>query len=374
VEISLDALKYNLLSFRSLLPKHIRIMAVVKADAYGHGAVQVARTASLCGVEDFAVATLDEALELREAGITARILVLGYTSPAGIAIAAQSGIALTVFAREGLEAIRAWLQEAGSAGGEGGAVLRIHIKLDTGMGRLGLHDEAEAIRLIDEALQLPGVEVEGLFTHYAKADEADKSYTNEQHRRFTRVVEQFQQRRIEFPYLHAGNSATAIDSPELTYNTVRLGIAMYGLYPSAEVNRQAIELKPMFSLKTSVVQVKTLPPGSGVSYGAIYRTAAEERIATLPIGYADGFTRRLTSSVQAIIRGHKVPVVGRICMDQCMINVSGVPDVEPGDEVVLIGRQGDAAITADDLADQLDTINYEIVCMISSRVPRIYRG
>jgi alanine racemase len=373
VEISLDALKFNLQSFRSLLPKTIRIMAVVKADAYGHGAVPVARTASLCGVEDLAVATLEEALELREAGITARILVLGYTSPAGIAIAARRGITLTVFAREGLEAIRAWRNEA-VGGGKGEAALRIHIKLDTGMGRLGLHDEAEAIRLIEEALELPGVAVEGLFTHYAKADETDKSYTIEQHRRFTRVVEHFQQRHIEFPYLHAGNSATAIDCPELAYNLVRLGIAMYGLYPSDEVNRRAIELKPMLSLKTAVVQVKTLPPGSGVSYGAIYRTSAEERIATLPIGYADGFTRRLTGSAQALIRGHKVPVVGRICMDQCMINVTGVPDVEPGDEVVLIGRQADEAITADDLAAQLDTINYEIPCMIGSRVPRIYTG
>lgn len=355
-------------------------MAVVKADAYGHGAVGVSKEAIDAGADYLGVAFLDEALELRNAGITAPILVLGYTPPEGLDIARQQDITINVFSKEVLQALQEYdrraneqlTQEAGNGPAAPLKKLKIHIKLDTGMGRLGLHTEQDAIEFIEQALLVKSVWVEGLFTHYANADEIDKSYTKEQYRRFERIVEHFKKKQIEFPYLHAGNSASAIDLPELTYNMVRLGISMYGMYPSEEVNRQKIELKPVLSLKTGIVHLKTLPPNSGISYGTIYFTKQEERIATLPIGYADGYSRMLSLKAEALVRGKKVPVVGRICMDQCMINVTDVPDIAASDEVVLIGEQGGERITVEDVAKQLGTVNYEVTCMISHRVARVY--
>lgn len=365
VEVSLDALRHNLGAFRRALPPQMKIMAVVKANAYGHGAVEVSREAVACGAAALGVAFLDEAIELRQAGISADILVLGYTPPEGIRLARRHGITLTVFDREMLDAL-------GREAPGPGEPVRIQIKVDTGMGRIGLHDEAEAIRFIEDALRLPQVRVEGLFTHYAAADESDKAYTYGQHERFRRVVEHFRARGIDFPYLHAGNSATAIDLPELSYNLVRMGISMYGLYPSEEVNRTRISLRPMLSWKTGVVMVKTLPPGSGISYGVTYRTQGAERIATLPVGYADGFIRRLAGEANVLVRGRRAPITGRICMDQCMVRVDHIPDAALHDEVVLIGEQGGERVTADELAQALGTINYEIPCMISHRVPRLY--
>jgi alanine racemase len=365
VEISLDALQHNFHSFRRLIPADMEIMAVVKADAYGHGAVAVAQEVMENGAAYLAVAFLDEALELRRAGISAPILVLGYTSEQGLPLAIEYNITLNVYQRNILKALAALSSAA--------RPVNIHIKLDTGMGRLGLHNEAEAISFIEEALALPHVNVEGIFTHYACADEADKTYTIMQHERFDAVVRYFAEKKVGFRYIHAGNSATAIDSPELTYNMVRLGISMYGLYPSEEVHKERIDLQPVMSLKTGVVMLKELPKGSGISYGSIYHTELEsERIATLPVGYADGFSRMLTGKAQALIHGQKVPIVGTICMDQCMINVSSVDEVQLEDEVVLLGRQGESVITADELSVQLGTINYEITCMISHRVPRVY--
>jgi alanine racemase len=345
----------------------MEIMAVVKADAYGHGAITVAKEVIEHGATYLAVAFLDEALELRRAGITAPILVLGYTSEQGLDLAIEYDITLNVYQLNILHALAA-LSSAERP-------VNIHIKLDTGMGRLGLHNEGEAIAFIDEALALPHIHVEGLFTHYACADETDKAYTQNQHQRFDRVVQYFADKNVGFKYIHAGNSATAIDTPELTYNMVRLGISMYGLFPSEEVMKQRIFLEPVMSLKTGVVMIKKMNKGSGISYGSIYRTQLEsEQIATLPIGYADGFSRMLTGKAQVLIHGQKVPVVGTICMDQCMINVTDVDQVQLEDEVVLFGRQGEAVITADELAAQLGTINYEITCMISHRVPRVYKS
>jgi alanine racemase len=366
VEISLDALRSNIAAFRKVLRPDIRIMAVVKADAYGHGAVEVSKEALASGADYLSVAFLDEALELRRAGIEAPILVLGYTPPEGLELAREHRITLNVYSDEVLQAL------SQSEPKPGQTPLKIHVKIDTGMGRLGLHTEEEAIRFIDKALQLPGVQVEGLFTHYANADETDKTYTYEQYRKLNRIVRHFADRNVTFPYVHAGNSATAIDTPELTFNMVRLGISMYGLYPSEEVQRQTVSLQPVLSLKTGIVHLKTLPEGSGVSYGTIYRTRANEQIATLPVGYADGYSRLLTGKAEVLVKGQRVPIVGRICMDQCMVNVTNLPNVGLGDEVVLIGRQGSESITAEDIAKLLGTINYEVTCMISHRVPRVY--
>ncbi|SDN34372.1 alanine racemase [Paenibacillus sp. yr247] len=363
VEISLDALRSNIEGFQKVLPAGMKQMAVVKADAYGHGAVEVSKEVLAAGVDYLGVAFFDEALELRNAGITAPILVLGYTPPEGVERARELDVTIAVYSHDVLKELQAQQNKK---------KLKIHIKLDTGMGRLGLHTEEDAIPFIEQALTLPNVEVEGLFTHYASADEVDKSYTMEQYRRFERIVSYFTDKGINFPYIHAGNSAAAIDLPGLTYSMVRLGISMYGLYPSEDVNQAKVELKPVLTLKTGIVHLKTLPPGSGVSYGTIYHTKGEEQIGTLPIGYADGFSRMLSGKAEVIVRGKKVPIVGRICMDQCMINVSDVPGVQSLDEVVLIGEQGGERITVEDVARQLGTVNYEMTCMISHRVARVY--
>lgn len=381
VEISLDALRHNYMEFRRAIPRAMQIMAVVKANGYGHGAKEVAREALDCGADYLGVAFMDEAIELRRSGITSPILVLGYTPPEGVDLALAYDITITVFSEELLNYLKDFKKVNHP---ESDRSLKIHIKLDTGMGRLGLVvgssspdgsmeiEGKAAILFIERALQLEGVVVEGLFTHYACADESDESYTFVQYKRFGGIVEYFRTKDITFPILHAGNSATAIQFPGLSYTMVRLGISLYGLYPSEEVNRQEIQLLPVMSFKTAVIMVKILPPDSAVSYGAIYHTVGEERIATLPVGYADGFTRMLTGVGEVLIRGQKVPIVGRICMDQCMINVTALPPIDVGEEVVLFGCQGDAVISADDLAKQLGTINYEITCMVSNRVPRTY--
>lgn len=364
VEISLDALRFNLRSFRESLPTDMKILAVVKADAYGHGAVQVAKECMAEGAAYLAVAFMDEALELRRGGITAPVLVLGYTPAEAVPLAVQYNITLNVYSQDVLEALARRSDDE--------PPVRIHIKIDSGMGRLGLHQDEEAIAFIEKALSLPGVEVEGLFTHYACADEADKAYTNRQYRKFDRVVKHFLDKGIEFPYVHAGNTATAIDSPEISYNMVRLGIGMYGLYPSDEVRMERVALRPVMSLKTRVVMLKSMEEGAGVSYGALYHTSEGEQVATLAVGYADGFSRMLTGKAEALIRGVRVPVVGRICMDQCMISLNGVNGAELGDEVVMFGSQEGLTLPAEELAEKLGTVNYEIVCMISHRVPRVY--
>jgi len=363
-EISLGAVRHNVSEFRRVLPPNIKIMAVVKANAYGHGAVEVAGEAIRAGAEWLGVALMDEALQLRKAGIEAPILVMGYTPPEAVPLARDYNVALTVYSEEMLEAL--------SAAGDGSRPIAVHVKLDTGMGRIGLVGERDAIRFIDRLLATPGVRVEGLFTHYACADEADKSYTLEQHRRFQNIVGHYRARGVEFDLLHAGNSATGIDNPELTGNMLRLGISLYGFYPSEEVNRTRVNLRPVMSLKTKIVMIKTLPAGSGISYGAVYRTRGEETIATIPIGYADGYSRLLSGKAQALVRGVRVPVVGRICMDQCMLNVTGVPGASVGDEVILIGESGGETISAEELARLMGTIHYEVTCMVSARVPRVY--
>ena len=338
-------------------------MAVLKADAYGHGAIPIAREALACGVDYLAVAFLDEALELRQAGIRSPLLVLGYTAPEHVELAVEHDLTLTVYTEDVLKRLQT-LHKSKPA--------KIHIKLDTGMGRIGIANEAEAIRFIEWALNAPGIEVEGLYTHYACADEKDKSYTYTQHEKFHRIVSHFAAKGVHFPLNHAGNSATAIDVPELTYSMIRLGISMYGLYPSMEVNRSRISLRPVMTFKSGIVMVKQIPAGSGISYGATYRTRDDETIATLPVGYADGYSRMLSGKSQVLVRGRRVPVVGRICMDQCMVNVSTVPDVQIGDEVVLFGEQDGETISADEVAGWLGTIGYEVVCMVSNRVPRVY--
>ncbi|MFS0870563.1 alanine racemase [Paenibacillus xylanilyticus] len=369
-EINLDHLRNNVDAFRSALPQGMKFLACVKANAYGHGAVETARELERIGVDYLSVAFLDEAIELRQNGIKAPILVLGYTPPEGIAVAREHDVTITLFSREVLEAIRDL--DTGSSHNK----LKVHIKIDSGMGRLGLLPGEEALAFIQEVAAMEQVLLEGMFTHYAKADEEDKTYTLEQYRRFRSVVEALRDQGCVIPIIHTANSAAAIDTPELSYNMVRVGISLYGLYPSAEVNHQVVKLIPVLTLKTKAVLVKTLPPHWGVSYGTRYVTQGNERIATLPIGYADGFSRMLTGKAQVLVRGRRVPVVGTICMDQCMVSLQSfaeeAEEIQAGEEVVLIGHQSDGIITADEVATQLGTIAYEVICMMAHRIPRIY--
>jgi len=368
-EISLDALRSNLTAFRQAIPSDMLLLASVKANAYGHGAVQIAREAEAFGVDYMGVAFLDEALQLRLNGIRTPILVLGYVPPAGLAAARDHDITIALFRDD--------ILEAAAALPNNGKKLKAHIKIDSGMGRLGKLAGGEAEAFIERALKVSQLEVEGLFTHYSKADELDKAYTEKQYERFTSVVDYVKKNELPIKLIHAANSATGIDTPEWGHGMLRLGISMYGIYPSEYVNKQRIQLEPVMSLKTAIAMTKTAPQGWGISYGARYVTAGEERIGTLPIGYADGFSRMLTGKAEALVRGVRVPVLGSICMDQCMIALGPAEAdgraIAPDEEVVLLGRQGDAWITAEQIADQLGTIPYEVICMLAARVPRVYR-
>jgi len=369
-EISLDALNHNIKAFRDHIAEGTKILASVKANAYGHGAVEIARGAIAAGADYLGVAFLDEALQLRASGIDAPILVLGYTPREGLPLAREQGITVTLFRDQMLDEVASLPESARK--------LKAHIKIDSGMGRLGLLPGKAAEQFIDRALTIPQLEVEGLFTHYARADENDKGYTLLQVERFASVVDYVRSSGLPISIIHSGNSAAGIDLPEHVGNMLRLGISMYGLYPSAEVNSQRIQLEPVLTLKTSVVHVKHLVAGEGISYGTRYFTQAEESIGTIPIGYADGFSRMLSGKAEVLVRGQRVPVLGTICMDQCMIRLNDAenaasPKVEPGEEVVLIGRQGDAWLSVEEVADKLGTINYELTCMLAARVPRVYR-
>ncbi|WP_138755174.1 alanine racemase [Paenibacillus sinopodophylli] len=371
VELSLDALQHNLQAFRNVIPNHCKIMASVKANAYGHGAVEIARAAERFGVDYLGVAFLDEALQLRTAGVRTPILVLGFVAADALLAARNHNITISLFRDDILAAVSELPPDPN------GRRLKVHIKMDSGMGRLGIIGKDAVLSFIEKALQVPELEVEGLFTHYARADEADKSYTELQYNRFHEVAEHVEQQGWPIPIIHAANSAASIDTPKWAGGMLRLGVSMYGLYPSQEVNQQLISLEPVLTLKTEVVMVKTVPAGWGISYGTRYFSTTEESIGTLPIGYADGYSRMLTGKAYGLIRGVKAPILGTICMDQCMIALDSAATeidgpVETGEEVVLIGRQGDSVITVEDIADQLGTINYEIICMLASRIPRTY--
>ncbi|WP_054026782.1 alanine racemase [Bacillus sp. FJAT-28004] len=372
VELSLDALRHNLQAFRNAIPQECKLMVTAKANAYGHGAVEIAREAERFGVDYLGVAFLDEALQLRKAGIQTPILVLGFVAADALSVARSNDITISLFRDDIMEAAAKLPPDIS------GRKLKVHIKIDSGMGRLGIIGKEAAISFIEKALQVPQIDVEGMFTHYARADEEDKSYTIMQYERFREVADYVQQHGLPIPIIHTANSAAGIDTPQFAGGMLRLGISMFGLYPSEEVNKQRVELEPVLSLKTEVVMVKKVPAGWGISYGTRYFSEGEERIGTLPIGYADGFSRMLSGKAHGLVRGVKVPIRGTICMDQCMIALdeaaseAGALPIEPGEEVVLIGRQGNEVITVEEVADQLGTINYELICMLATRVPRVY--
>jgi alanine racemase len=352
-------------------------MAVVKANGYGHGAVEVARTALQNGAEFLGVARIHEAVELRVAGLAAPILIFGYSSPDSAATLIDYDLIQTVYSPMTAKALSE--QAAGQ-----GKKIKIHIKVDSGMGRLGLLLEEPAgkappnipaagtIGDVEVISRLANLEVDGIFSHFATSDSADKSYANRQLERFMEFLNQIDQANLKPPLAHAANSAAVIDLPDSHLDMVRPGIATYGLYPSDEVNQSNIKLKPVMTLKSSIIHLKKVPAGFHISYGITYRTEKSTTIATVPVGYADGYNRLLSSRGYMLVHGKRVPIVGRVCMDLTMLDVGELKDVMIEDEVVVFGQQGNQAVTADELAATLNTINYEIVTSISGRVPRVY--
>ncbi|MBA1334281.1 MAG: Alanine racemase [Firmicutes bacterium] len=365
LEVNLDNLVYNVRAIRRNLSSNVEMMGVVKADGYGHGAVEISQVLLEEGVSRLAVAVLDEAVELRKAGIDVPILVLGYTPSSQFKEMIENYITPTIYCYDDAAALSALAVESGQD-------IKIHLKLDTGMGRIGLLPGKDSLEVVENIYKLPGIKIEGIFTHFAVADEKDKSYTRGQYSKYSEFCRALAAAGINIPVKHVGNSATAIDLPEMHESMVRPGIILYGLYPSEEVDKQRVPLKPLASLKAKISHVKTIQPGDSVGYGRRFIAEKETVIATLPLGYADGYTRMLSRKAKVLVKGQEAPIAGNICMDQCMIDVTGIQGVEVGDEVVLMGEQGGKSITAEDLAGILGTINYEIVCMISKRVPRVY--
>ncbi len=363
-EISLDNLAHNMREIRRVA-KSKDIMAIIKADAYGHGAMDVAPVLLENGATSLGVAVITEAIELRKAGIKDPLMILGYTPLTFSKEIIKYDIQQTVFTFEYAKALSNEAQKLG-------ITAKIHIGLDTGMGRIGFLPNEESVNEVYAISKLPNIEIVGLFSHFSSADEEDKDYTYEQLDKFNNFYHELTKKGVKPKIRHIANSAAIIDLPETHFEAVRPGLILFGYYPSEEIHKEKIHLKPVLTLKTDVVHVKTMEKDMYISYGRKYKTEKESIIATLPIGYADGYTRLLFNKAKVIINGKLAPIVGRICMDQCMVDVTDIGEVKVGDEVILIGQQGNVKFDADDIAELLGTINYEIICMIGKRVPRVY--
>ncbi len=365
VEIDLSAIAHNTRQVQSLVGPMVRILASLKADAYGHGALKVARTVLHNGASMLGVATVSEAMPLREAGIGAPILVFGYVPAWQMREAVRLGLTITLYSSESAQALSRAACTLGQA-------VKVHVKVDTGMGRLGIRAEqvTEVLELLHEIIDLPGLELEGIFTHFAMADTHDQTHARMQLARFQNVLQVVEKEHIRPPLVHAANSAAILSLAEAHFDMVRPGVALYGLDPSPEV-RLPVGFRPALSFKTQVAQVKVIPEGECISYGCAYITERATRVAILPVGYADGFRRAPTNWGNVLIHGQEAPLLGRVCMDQSIVDVTHIPQVRAGDEVVLIGRQGSASLTAEQVAQRLGTINYEVVSEILARVPRV---
>ena len=368
-QIDLSLLSHNLKELRRVTKPSAMLMAVVKANAYGHGAVEVARQACIEKVDWLGVANISEGMALRGAGVTLPILIFGYTPGEMAKILLENQLTPTVFTFEMAKAFSQYLSTAD--------ILNIHVKMDTGMGRLGMvvSNEAHSIEKTDEIKKiskLKGIQLQGIYTHFANADAADKSYTHLQLDRFLHFLDKLKSQGITPEIAHAANSAALIDCPETHLDMVRPGISIYGSYPSETVDKSRVSLKPVMTFKTTIVHLKQVPKGFKVSYNMTYETNSPTLIATVPIGYADGYNRLLSSKGHMIVRGKKVPVVGRVCMDLTLLDVGQIPDVRVGDEVVVFGNQQGESILAEELATSLDTISYEIFTRVGERIERSY--
>ena len=359
-EIDLSALRHNISLIKNHIVNGARFCAVVKADAYGHGAIAVAREAVAMGADYLAVAVLSEAAELRRAGFTTPILVLGATQYEEADSVVDLGVTQAVFSLPAAKALS-------DAATRRGLSAKVHLAVDTGMGRIGVRPE-EAGALAKKIAALPNLELEGMFSHFALADAADKSFAKEQFARFQTAMKDVKAAGVEIPICHIANSAAILDMPETHLDMARAGIILYGLAPSDEVGHDA-GLLPVMSVKARLTHVKTLREGETVSYGCTFRAPRDLRVGTLPLGYADGYTRLYAGKAKVDFRGRLLPVIGRICMDQCMVELTDAKNAAVGDTVTIMGSD---ALTADALASWIGTINYEVVCMFSPRVPRVY--
>ncbi len=366
-EIDLDAIAYNMEQMKKRIGDHARLIAVVKADGYGHGAVPVAKMFEACSyVWGYAVACLEEATELREHGIRKPILVLGCVFPDQFEEMIRYDVRPAVYMESMAELIS---QEAVRQGKDA----FIHIKIDTGMGRIGFPVTEESADAVERISRLPGIRIEGMFTHFAKADERDKTYTFLQHDRFMRMKELVEKRQVPVRYFDCDNSAGIIDFPDMKHDLARAGIAMYGMYPSDEVDQKAVDLRPALSLVSHVSFVKEVEAGTPISYGGTFVSDRPMRVATIPVGYGDGYPRSLSNKGYVLIHGKRARILGRVCMDQFMADVTDIPETAFMDRAVLVGRDGDEEITVDELADLSGRFNYEFVCCLGKRIPRIYK-
>ncbi|MDD4369656.1 MAG: alanine racemase [Anaerostipes sp.] len=365
-EVDLSAIVHNIKEVMRIIGNDTKVMAVIKADGYGHGAVPIAQELDKIGIGGYAVAIMEEAIELRKAGTKTPILILGFTAPTQYKTLIEHDVAMTMFS---YEMVKKLSDAAVSAGSEA----KIHIKVDTGMNRIGFKPTEESIKEIKKIRQLPMIQIEGIFTHFARADERDKEAAYKQKKRYDDFVQKIENEGIHIPVKHISNSAAIIDMDDCRKNMVRSGIITYGLYPSNDVLKNILDLKPAMELKTHIVHIKEVEEGEGISYNGTYVTDKKTKVATIPVGYADGYPRSLSSKGRVIIRGQYAPIIGRVCMDQFMVDVTNIKGVNLMDQVTLMGQDGDACILADEIATMIGTIHYELVCDISKRVPRFYK-
>lgn len=363
-DIDLDAIRTNIKTMHSCIPQGKKLLAVIKANAYGHGAIEVAN-ALLDMTDYFGVACIDEAIELRNAGIEKPLLILGETDESLYGELVKYDITQTIFMMEQAKALSLAAERAGK-------VAKLHIKLDTGMNRIGFACNDESVETIVAIAQLPHLDVEGIFTHYYKADCIDKTSANAQYEKYTKMLDCLEQRGVTFAIRHISNSAGIMEMPNDKYDMVRSGISTYGLYPSEEMDSEACVLYPAMSLKSHVTYLKDVKQGETIGYGASYTLPCDKKIATVGVGYADGYARALSNKANVLIHGQFAPIVGRVCMDQIMVDVSAIENVAIGDEVVLFGTQGENQILVEEIALMAESFNYEFVCAINRRVPRIF--
>lgn len=364
LEINLDNLAYNIKNLRSHIDPDTLIMAVVKANGYGHGAISASRIFLENGADRLGVSLLTEGMELRKAGIDAPILILNYTPPSQYEKVIEHDLIQNIYSYEDA-------RELSNAAISLNKQANIHIKIDTGMARIGFYPNDKAIEAILKISKLPGINIEGIFTHFAKSDEKDKSFTDIQFKRFMNLVDSLEEKGLYIDIKHASNSAATLDIEKYNLNMIRPGLLLYGHYPSDQVMEKNLDIIPAMALKSTISHIKTISKGSGVSYNHLYIADRKTKIATLPVGYADGYSRMLTGKSCVSVNGKRVDVLGKICMDQMMIDISGIEDLKIGDEVVLFGYE-DNAPSVEEIAQWIGTVNYEIVCMMSRRVPRIY--
>lgn len=361
--IDLDALRWNFNQVRQKVGPKVKILSIVKANAYGHGAPEVARTLAEAGTDFFGVATLEEGLQLRQAGIRTPILILAGAYPEQIDELVHNDLTPSLYEPGMLRSLELLARKRE-------ITLNFHLKVDTGMGRIGFA-APEVDLWLPQLAGLEALKLQGLFSHFSHAESVGGEYTRNQLEMFQRVVKRLREAGYDVPLIHLANSAAVISLPPSRFSLVRPGLMLYGIHPSAEMSTQVL-LRPALSWKTRALQLKRLPSGSSISYGQTFVTRRESLIATLPVGYADGYHRLLSNRGVVLVRGKRAPVVGRICMDLTMIDVTGIAGVEQGDEVVLLGHQGGETVSADEMAGWAETISYEILTSISARVPRIY--